>query len=75
MQVNISRSNLLFSKKENSSIIIQKITVAHCNHCGGGFKNSDGMASCIMCSRQYGHICINCAYATTGIGENKKKSA
>jgi hypothetical protein len=32
----------------------------NCYHCGGAFKGSLELESCLMCGREKGHICNNC---------------
>ena len=64
MLVNISRSKLLINKSRNPRLIRKRGKVAGCNHCGGAFRNSGDITACIMCSRESGHICDNCAHAT-----------
>ena len=35
-----------------------------CNHCGGAFKGSDELESCLMCGRDKGHVCKNCMHVS-----------
>ena len=74
MLVNISRSKFLINKTRSPQLNKKLGGVAKCNHCGGAFKNSGDMAACIMCSRELGHICGNCAHAVAGSVTKNKES-
>ncbi len=65
MLVNISRSKFLINSLTIPRKIRNRGPVARCNHCGGAFRNSGDMATCIMCSRETGHICDNCSHVST----------
>ena len=75
MLVNISRIKFLINKSRSPEKITKPDKVVNCNHCGGAFRNSEDVASCIMCSRELGHICKNCTHTTAVTVEDNKKSA
>ena len=74
MLVNISRSKFLINNSRDFRKIRERSKIANCNHCGGAFRNNGDMTTCIMCSREQGHSCGNCA-ANTDVVEKNKKSA
>ena len=75
MLVNISRSKSLINKSRAPRKLSEKDRGPRCNHCGGAFKLSGDMVSCIMCSREKNHICDTCTHASENKVEESKKSA
>ena len=62
MSISITKFILNKKKVKNFKKRSNKI-VDRCNHCGGAFKGSDQLESCIMCGRDKGHTCSNCLNA------------
>ena len=61
--VNISQTQFLINKKRiKRRIKKKKKTEDRCKHCGGAFKGSDELETCLMCGREKGHICGNCMH-------------
>jgi len=61
--MNISKTQFLINKKRiKRRIKKKKETEDRCNHCGGAFKGSDELETCLMCGREKGHICGNCMH-------------
>ena len=52
----INKKNIKRRKKK------KKETEVRCYHCGGAFKGSEEMKSCLMCGREETHTCNNCLY-------------
>ncbi|CAI2718336.1 conserved protein of unknown function [Nitrospina watsonii] len=76
MYVNISRSKLLVNDRRYAKKKKVEEPAPRCNHCGGLIRESGEMTACIMCSREVGHYCPNCAYAhASEVSRKGKKSA
>ncbi len=77
MYVNVSRSKLLINnqrplKKAKKS----RESSVRCNHCGGPIRANGEIETCIMCSREAGHVCSNCSNVLAQeVPESSKKSA
>jgi phage terminase large subunit GpA-like protein len=79
MYVNISRSKLLINnqrhtpRKQKKSA---KSTAVYCNHCGGAIRPDGEIQSCIMCTRELGHLCANCSNVSAHeMDDSNRKSA
>ena len=76
MIVNISRNKLLINKNSLPNKIVRtKKKEPRCNHCGGLVRFDGETSSCIMCSREKGHACSMCTYATQMDLDQSKKLA
>lgn len=75
MFVNISRSKFLINGARGPRKRKKSAPAERCKHCGGAFRNNGEFANCIMCSREIGHVCVNCTHASTVDVEKTKKSA
>lgn len=77
MLVNVSRSKALING--TNAIRKSKRDVApsvRCNHCGGPIRPNGEIQTCLMCSREDGHVCSNCSHVrSVEIANSKKKSA
>ena len=61
--MNISKTQFLINKKRiKRRIKKKKDTEERCNHCGGAFKGSYELETCLKCGREKGHTCGNCMY-------------
>ena len=59
--MNISQTQFLINKKRiKRRIKKKKETGERCKHCGGAFKGSEELETCLMCGREKGHTCGNC---------------
>ena len=59
--MNTSQSQFLINKRRvKRRIKKKKEAEERCNHCGGAFKGSEELESCLMCGREKGHECGNC---------------
>ena len=67
MYVNISRSQCLINKRysPDNAKVSKKDGLERCLHCGGLVRSSEGLTSCIMCSRVSGHRCDMCVFPQT----------
>jgi hypothetical protein len=74
MFVNISRNKLLINKNRLPGKAVKaKKKEPRCNHCGGLVRFDGETSSCIMCSREKGHACSGCSFATQlEVDQNKK---
>ena len=63
--INISQTQFLINKKRiKRRIKRKKETEERCKHCGGAFKGSEELETCLMCGREKGHTCGNCMYVS-----------
>ncbi|PIQ97822.1 MAG: hypothetical protein COV67_02350 [Nitrospinae bacterium CG11_big_fil_rev_8_21_14_0_20_56_8] len=47
-----------------------------CYHCGGAIRLNGDFYTCIMCSREKGHLCPSCSHQPSKVAvESKKISA
>jgi len=53
---------LIIKKRIKRRIKQKKKSVERCYHCGGVFKDSEELNSCLMCGREKTHTCINCLH-------------
>ena len=61
--MNISQTQFLINKKRiKRRIKKKKETGERCKHCGGAFKGSEELETCLMCGREKGHNCENCMH-------------
>jgi len=76
MYVKISRSKQLINNRRTKQKV-RKAAVPEnrCNHCGGVIRHNGELISCLMCSREAGHLCERCSFVTQEAMEKKKKSA
>ena len=71
MFVNISRSKFLVNNSIGNQAIKTRDKGTKYNHCGGAFRNSGDAIACIMCSREFDHICTNCTHVVPAIWKKK----
>ena len=65
--INFSQTHFLLNKKRiKRRIKKKKDTEERCMHCGGAFKGSEELETCLMCGREKGHICSNCMHVPEG---------
>ena len=61
--MNYSQTHFLINKKRiKRRIKKKKEAEERCTHCGGAFKGSEELETCLMCGREKGHICSNCMH-------------
>lgn len=79
MYVNISRNKLLINNQRRTPIKQKKSaksTAVYCNHCGGAIRPDGEIQTCIMCTRESGHLCANCSNVNAEqLADTNKKSA
>jgi len=65
--INFSQTHFLLNKKRIKRRIKKKKEAEdRCKHCGGAFKGSEELETCLMCGREKGHICRNCMHVPEG---------
>lgn len=79
MYVNISRNKLLINNRRHQPRVQKKASksiAVTCNHCGGAIRPDGEIKSCIMCTRELGHLCANCLNVSAHeMADSNKKSA
>jgi len=79
MYVNISRNRLLINNRRHNLIKQKKTSksvAVNCNHCGGIIRPDGEIQTCIMCTRELGHLCANCSNVSAQqLADINKKSA
>ena len=70
--MDISHSQRLINTRRVKRRIKKKAAAdTRCFHCGGAFRGSDEIESCLMCGREKGHTCSSCLHIPEEIQEKK----